>query len=131
MNRSILLLIVTLLLAGTSFHCKPNKVEPSQLTGKLVVNAACGHYVVQVLSGNVDSSRLVKSWKDPAGDTTYSNVFAVSNACTFAGFGLSRGDIFTFTMNDAVIAQNCMLCMIFYPTPPVSNFVNHVRIVQK
>jgi hypothetical protein len=131
MNRFILLPIVALLLTGASFQCKPNRVEPPQLTGKLVVNAACGHYVVEVLSGNVDSARLVRSWKDSASDTTYTNVFAVSNACTFSGFGLSRGDIFTFTMNDTVIVQNCMLCMIFYPKPPVSNFVNHVRVLQR
>lgn len=133
MKRPVFFLVV-LLFAGAGFNCRPSKVSPQPvlLTGKLVVNGPCGFYAVQVLSGNVDSSRLVKSWKYTSGDTTFSNVFMVSDACTFGGYGLSKNDEFTFEMNDTTIVQNCMLCMIAWPpTPAISNTVSKVQLVKK
>ena len=132
MKRPILILVALLLFAGTGFNCRRSKMSPSPLTGKLVVNGPCGFYVVQVLSGNVDSSRLAKSWKYTTGDTTFSNVFLVNDPCRFDGYGLSKNDEFTFQMNDSVFVQNCMLCMIAWPpTPGVSNTVSNVQLVKK
>ena len=133
MKRPIFFLVV-LLFAGAGFNCKPSKISPppSLLTGKLVVNGPCGFYVVQVLSGNIDSARLAKSWKYTTGDTTFSNVFMVNDRCTFGGYGLSKNDEFTFEITDTVIVQDCMLCLIAYPpTPAVSNTVTHVQLVKK
>lgn len=132
MQRPIFLLAALLLFAGAGFHCRHTRPSPPPLTGKLVVNGPCGFYVVQVLSGSVDSSRLVKSWKYTTGDTTFSNVFMVSDPCTFGGYGLSKNDEFTFEMNDTIIVQNCMLCMIAYPpTPAISNTVSEVQLIKK
>ena len=132
MKHPVLLLTALLLFAGIGFNCHHDKVslQPTPLTGKLVLNGPCGQYVVQVLSGNIDSARIVKSWTIP-GDTNYSNVFAVSNSCTFGEYKLSRNDVFTFALNDTSYVQTCMLCMIYSPTPGISNIVSHVQLVSK
>lgn len=124
-------LAALLLFAGAGFNCRPSNPTSSELLGKLVVNAPCGHFVVQVLGGDADPSRLVKSWKDSVRDTTYTNVFAVANACHFDGAGFPANSIFRFRMNDTVIVNNCMLCMIAYPAPAISNTVSHVQLVEK
>jgi len=130
MKRTMFLPIIMLLFAGAGFNCQPSKIKPASLTGKLVINKPCGHYVIQVLSGDVDPGFLVKSWRDSITNTSYSNVFTVANSCNFTGSGLSPNDVFTFKINDTSFVQNCMLCMIFYPTPVVSNTVSDIQLVR-
>jgi hypothetical protein len=130
MKRKLFLLAVILFFAGAGFNCRPNvELPPGFIKGKLVVNGPCGNYVVQVVEGDIDPSRLLKTWTDSVRDTTYTNVFRVANACDFGGARLLQNDIFQFKLNDTVIVQNCMLCMIFYPTPAVSNTVSHIQLV--
>jgi len=130
MKRKLFLIAVILFFAGAGFNCRPSAELPSgMLKGKLVINKPCGNFVVQVIGGDIDPTRLLKTWTDSVGDTTYSNVFRVANACNFGGAGLLQNDIFQFKLNDTLIGQNCMLCMIFYPTPAVSNTVSHIKLV--
>ena len=131
MQRIPAIAVLFLLLAGTGFYCRREKplTAPATLTGKLITNGPCGNYVIQVLSGKVDPSRIVASWKPDPGDTTYTNVFKVANVCNFEGSSLAKNDIFTFRMNDTVIVNNCMVCEIYVPTPPIANTVDHVQKV--
>lgn len=128
MKLSILLPITFLLFAGTAFYCHPKRVYPDQLTGKLVINGACGNYVVQVVSGSIDPKRIVSSWTDPLSHVTYTNVFRVANSCTFGG--VAKDQLFTFTIPDPAPVQNCFLCDIYVPTPPVSTPVANVQVLK-
>jgi hypothetical protein len=100
------------------------------LEGKLVVTGPCAHWIVQVIGGHIDPSRVLATWRDSVADTTYTNVFTVANFCQFGSNGLRKNDIFYFRINDTVMVNNCAICEIFYPTPGVFNTVSHVRRVQ-
>ncbi|GGB04378.1 hypothetical protein [Puia dinghuensis] len=132
MKRNVFIPILLLLLAGTGFYCQPGKIESPTLTGKLVIDGPCSNYVIQVLSGNIDSSKIVASWKDSTfgHDTTYTNVFTVSDFCTFGNNHLSQGDVFTFRITDSVPVQTCMQCLIYVPTPQKRNAVIDVQKIQ-
>jgi hypothetical protein len=130
MKRRILLMGLLLLIAVTGFRCKKNNV-PAIWTGKLVVFASCADYVVQLQSGPIsDSSILTKSWTDSATDSSYTNVFKVSDVCTFAAALVNVGDVFTFTLNGPVPAQTCFTCDIvpFFPMPAASNSVTNIKL---
>ena len=101
------------------------KLSGERLVGKLVVNGACDNYAVQLISGNIDPTKIVASWPD--GDTTYTNVFSVNNRCDFGGYGLKLGDKFSFLLNDTVIVQNCMVCDIYVNVPNIYNTVTGVQ----
>ncbi|HZE84751.1 MAG TPA: hypothetical protein VE035_10590, partial [Puia sp.] len=70
---------------------------------------------------------LMASWKNPANDSSYTQVFAVSNVCNFAPYGLSQGDELYFDLDPNPPGQRCDVCMIFYPTPSVANAVKNVQ----
>lgn len=119
MKRLPTLPVFLLLLALTGTHCHRTQMNSSTSTlkGKLVVDGPCGFYAIQVLSGNIDPSRIQRTWKYEFGqtDTIYSNVFRASNICVFGGYGLSKNDTFTFRLTDSVEVQNCMICEIAWP----------------
>jgi hypothetical protein len=131
MKRRILLMGLLLLMAVTGFRCKKSNA-PEIWTGELVVFAACADYVVQLQSGPVsDSSVLTKSWTDSGTDSTYINVFRVSDICTFAAAGVHVGDVFTFTLNGPTPDQICNTCDIVpsFPMPATSNSVTSIKLV--
>ena len=130
MKRRILLMGLLLLIAVTGFRCKKSNV-PAIWTGKLVVFASCADYVVQLQSGPVsDSSVLTKSWTDSATDSSFTNVFKVSDVCTFAAALVKVGDVFTFTLNGPTPAQTCFTCDIVpsFPMPAASNSVTNIKL---
>jgi hypothetical protein len=128
MIRKILSPVLLLLAIGLSFQCKKNN-NPQVLTGKLVIAGPCANYVIQVLRGPIDSSRLVKRWTNPDNDSVYTNVFAVSNSCTFAGSGVTKGQVFQFEFDSNPPAQNCLRCDIAVSLPPVSNAVKNTAAI--
>lgn len=132
MKRTILIPVVLFLFAGSGFNCEPGKVNPDKLTGKLVVAGPCGQYVIQVLKGDLDSSRIQKMYLDSGffgKGERYSNVFTVRNVCDFAGYHLSKNDIFTFVLKDTLPDQNCAVCLIYYPVPTITNTVQQVQVI--
>ncbi|MBS1664464.1 MAG: hypothetical protein JST68_25690 [Bacteroidetes bacterium] len=123
--KQIFFPVVLLLLAGTGFYCKPTHLG-TRLTGKLVEKGPCGQYVIEVISGKIDSSKLEKSWRSGK-DSTYENVFAVENVCDFGGAGFKVNDVFTFAISDKKAPQNCVLCQVYFAVPAVKNTVVDVR----
>ncbi|MBN8854214.1 MAG: hypothetical protein BGO55_07455 [Sphingobacteriales bacterium 50-39] len=109
------------------FACKPSRMHPSgPYTGK-VVGDICSQYTIQLLSGNMDPARYVKNWKNPSTDSIYHNVFSLKNYCDFNRLGLHRGDTFQFSLIPDSTVQNCAVCLIYAPTPPISNSIKVTR----
>jgi hypothetical protein len=73
--------------------------------------------------------QVATSWTDPSIDSVYTNVFTVSNYCSFAAYNLSKGDSIMFSIDGNLPAQTCTMCNITVPTPPVRNAVINVTKV--
>jgi hypothetical protein len=126
MARSTLPPIILVFMLGSGIMCQPKQVTVPTLKGKLVLNRACSNFVIQVLEGNIEPSKIDALWKDTVNDSTYINVFAVANRCTFPS-GLAEGDTIIFALDPNPQPQTCAICQIYYPTPPVMNTVMDVQ----
>jgi hypothetical protein len=137
-NKSINTALL-LLLAFTGFQCKQNNNDAPQsmtlptLTGRLVIFDACGRSAIQVLSGPIDSSRLMTSWKNPDNDSIYHNIFQVGairdHVCSLSFYGLSKGDTLQFALDPNPQNITCNMCADSNPVsaPPVFNAVTNVK----
>ena len=123
------LLILFLFSALCCIQCKKAVVTGKVLTGKLIVNGPCEHYVIQLQKGTIDTANIESTWYESFNDSTYSNVFTVSNLCTFGNYRLQKGDVFTFQIDPNPPAQNCAICMIYVATPSKGNAVINVQKV--
>jgi hypothetical protein len=128
MNRFLAFPAVVILLLACSFQCRHDDNQGPVLKGKLVLSPGCV-YVIQVLEGNIPPEKVTASWKSPANGITYTRVFSVMNICTFGGYNLQEGDVFTFELDNAPPPQTCMNCqaLIYYPTPSPMNAVKNVQ----
>lgn len=107
--------------------CKSSRMHSSgPFTGKVMGNI-CSQYTIQLVSGDMDPARYVKTWKHSMNDSVYHNVFAVSNFCYFSKQGLEKGDTFQFNLLPDSAKESCVVCLIYEPTPPVSNTI---RVIQ-
>ena len=118
MNKLLFISIIILSFCS-SYEC--NKSKSGAVKGKLVIKELCSHYVVQVIDGTVDSSKVVNGWKDDKRGT-FNNVFTVANRCDFPA-SLNEGDEFEFNFDPNPPPQNCAVCLAFYPTPSKSNAI--------
>jgi hypothetical protein len=109
-----------------SIQCKKSTLTSPVLTGKLIVNGPCLHYAIQLEKGNIDTANIVASWYNGGNDSTYTNVFTVSNYCTFGNYGLQKGDVFTFQIDPNTTVQTCPICLILVAVPPKENAVINV-----
>ena len=87
-----------------------------------MIKELCSHYVVQVIDGTVDSSRVVNNWKDEKRQATFNKVFSVANRCNFPST-LNEGDEFEFSFDPNPPAQNCAVCLAYYPIPDKINAI--------
>jgi hypothetical protein len=129
MKRIIANILLAVVLAGSGFHCKKT-TDNNIWTGKLVTGL-CAFYVVQLQSGPIsDSSILTKSWFDSLTNTSYTNVFEVSDLCTFGAADVKVGDVFAFTLNGPTPVQNCYipLCLPDLPVPATKNSVTNIKV---
>jgi len=92
-------------------------VELNCIKGKFVINGICGHNTIQVLSGNIDSNSIVKSWEDPITSIKYENVFELQSLCTFPST-LKEGDEFYFVVDNDPKGSDCPRCKAHRPVPP-------------
>lgn len=135
MKRRILLSLVALIVAGGVYSCRKTSAPASRL-GKYVVDGGCAHYVIQLMDVTAaDSGLITASWTDTISKIAYSNVFGVSDACTFANGtvvdSLQVGDEFYFTLNGQVPDIVCFMCAIWpYAMPAASNSVTNIRRVE-
>ena len=110
--------------------CKPSRNHSSEpFTGK-VIGDICSQYTIQLISGDMDPARYLKTWKNTQTDSIYHNVFSVSNYCDFGKQGLQKGDIFQFRLLHDGPAQSCVACLIYEPTPDVHNTIKVIQTVK-
>ena len=135
MHRLTLLPVLLLPLLLFSVGCIKDTDKPifitdppmtSYIAGRLVINAACSHYVVKVLSP-VDTSKITARWKDPQTDVVYDSVFTVANTCSFDSSHVLVGDTILFLLDANPPLQSCAVCQIYYPTPPKSNALKNLH----
>ena len=135
MKRRIILAVAVLGLLASVNSCRKHVTSGSTRLGKFVDYGGCAHYVVQLLDVTADdSSILTKSWTDTSKNITYTNVFTVSDICSFAaataGDTLKVGDEFNFTLNGPVPDETCYTCMIWpFAMPAASNSVTNIKLV--
>jgi hypothetical protein len=128
-----LLSVVVLIVSGSTNSCKKTAPQASRL-GKFVVYGGCTHFVVQLMDATAaDSAVVTNSWTDTSTNITYTNVFGVSNVCTFGGTAadpLQVGDEFYFTLNGPVPQEVCYTCYVWpYAMPAATNSVTNIRRV--
>ena len=121
------LLILFLFSALCCIQCKKAVLTGEVLTGKLIINGPCEHYVIQLQKGIIDTANIESTWYDIDNGNTYSNVFTVTNLCTFGNKRLQKGDVFTFQIDPNSPAQNCPICYIYVATPSKGNAVINVQ----
>ena len=73
------------------------------------------NYTISVPEGNIDTSLIVADWTDDVTGKPYQNVFKLGSPCTFPAT-IKQGDEFYFVI-DSSQAQNCAVCLAYYPTP--------------
>jgi hypothetical protein len=92
------------------------RVTPENYKGRLEIAGVCMNYTIKLLSGKMDTSQISTHWRDDVTGKTYSNVFALKNACSFPA-SIKQGDEFYFSI-DTSSEKGCMTCMAYYPKPP-------------
>ena len=116
MIKILLLSTLISLVLASQKECANNNKKTGCYKGRLEVKGICSNYTIAVLEGNLDSSKISKTWTDETTNKTYSNVFALDSRCSFPA-DIKEGDEFYFTVREAG-DQNCNVCMAYYPTPP-------------
>jgi hypothetical protein len=103
------------ILATITGKCKK---ENEVYKGRLEAKGMCMNYTIKLLEGNIDTSKVVKEWKNEATGKTHTNVFALGSVCDFPST-INEGDKFYFTI-DTTYVSNCAVCLAYYPKPPKS-----------
>jgi hypothetical protein len=119
----VLTLITTTLLSASD--CNKNK-KAAMLKGRVEITGICLNYTIKLLEGDIDTSLIVADWTDENTGKSYTDVFGLSNPCTFPAT-LKQGDEFFFTI-DTSAAVPCVKCEAWYPTPPR---VLNIKVVEK
>jgi hypothetical protein len=116
MKNNLLILLLCFFVIFSGFQCKKSINQNSGCyKGRLEIQGICSNYTIKVLEGNIDTSLIVSTWKDPNTGKTYGNVFGLGSPCTFPAT-IKEGEEFYFTINNDL--QNCAVCQAYYPTPP-------------
>ena len=115
--KSFFFLFMLSILFASSSECG-KKTGKTEYQGKLEIKGICSNYTISLVSGEIDTSRIVASWTDENTNKTYRNVFAIGNRCDFPA-SIKEGESFYFTIDTAAV-KSCMICEAYYPTPPRS-----------
>ena len=122
------ILLSAVLLIASAYQCNNRMGSGTmKLKGRLVISEICAHYVVQVIDGNADTSKVQNGWKDEKRNATYDKVFTVANRCGFADEKIKEGDEFEFSFDTNPPPEDCLVCMAFYPTPGKRNAIKVIK----
>jgi hypothetical protein len=117
MIKTFILTGIIVLVIFSQKECNNNGTKTAGcFKGRLAIKGICSNYTINVIEGNLDSSKISKSWTDENTNNTYNNVFALDNPCTFPA-DIKQGDEFYFSLREEK-DKDCNVCMAYYPTPP-------------
>ena len=108
------LLTTVFLISVSAENCTKESTEKTY-KGRLEIAGICMNYTISVPEGNIDTSLIVADWTDDVTGKSYQNVFKLGSPCTFPAT-IKQGDEFYFVI-DSSQAQNCAVCLAYYPTP--------------
>ena len=108
-------LLTTVFLVSVSAENCTKESAKKTYKGRLEIAGICMNYTISVLEGNIDTSLIVADWTDDVTGKSYQNVFKLGSPCTFPAT-IKQGDEFYFVI-DSSQAQNCAVCLAYYPTP--------------
>jgi hypothetical protein len=128
MSKYILVLASVFVMLSCTKESKTNNFNSSKfdsnkcIKGKLVLKGICMNYVIEVVSGNIDSSLIESNWENPLTHDVYKNVFGLASICTFPPT-LNEGDEFYFTIPQSPVDQLCIQCKAYSPIPTKILFI--------
>jgi len=128
MSKYILVLASVFVMLSCTKESKTNNFNSSKfdsnkcIKGKLVLKGICMNYVIEVVSGNIDSSLIESNWENPDTHDVYKNVFGLASICTFPPT-LNEGDEFYFTIPQSPVDQLCIQCKAYSPIPTKTLFI--------
>jgi hypothetical protein len=97
--------------------CKTSEVLPENcFKGRLSLKGICNNYVIELVDGTIDASRVEAQWKNPDTGKFYKNAFALSNPCALP-VSLQEGDEFFFKLDSTQLTADCITCKAASPTP--------------
>jgi hypothetical protein len=116
MKSTLALLTMMVILSSATCRKAANKPYSECFKGRVEIKGICSNYTIRLLEGNMDTAFLNASWTDENTGKTHKNVFGIRNPCVFDK-NLEEGQEFYFRI-DSTTANNCTVCMAYYPTPP-------------
>ncbi|HEX2534140.1 MAG TPA: hypothetical protein VHK69_10415, partial [Chitinophagaceae bacterium] len=75
------LLLVLLLFLCAQCTTSRTASAPGCYKARLEVKGMCSNYTIKILEGPVDTGKVAASWTDENTNKSYTNVFALDNAC--------------------------------------------------
>ena len=102
--------------------CNKKNSKTNCLKGRLEIKGICSNYVITIVDGDVDTSKVVSTWTDPESQKTFQNAFALGSPCTFPP-EINEGEEFYFEYVTET-KGDCMVCLAFRPVPEKSNMIN-------
>ncbi len=106
--------------------CNSKKTDDTKFKGRLEIKGICYNYTIKLLEGAIDTSKIISNWTDEATGKSHTNVFGLSNPCSFPPT-IKEGDEFYFIV-DTSKPKDCIVCEAYYPTPPRSL---NIKVVEK
>ena len=113
-----LLFTALLFIALEKKSCSHSHLPSGYYKGRLEVKGECTNYTIKILEGKMDTLLYNSKWTDDHTGKIHTNVFALRSRCTFPS-AIKEGEEFYFKIDSNYI-QRCMVCLIYYPTPPKS-----------
>ncbi|MHA8053778.1 hypothetical protein [Aquirufa sp. Wall-65K1] len=116
MKNSGLFLLFGLFLTMSS-SCKREELPKATcLKGRLALKGVCMNYVIEVIEGQVDSSKVELAWQNPMTNKVYTKAFALKSICSFPE-NLKEGDEFYFSISALPEDKMCAQCKAYSPVP--------------
>jgi len=115
----LILPVAVLFFLGTTLeNCsnEKNQTASKEYKARLEIKGICMNYTLTLIEGEADTALFTPQWTDDHTGKSYKNAFGLANPCTFPKT-INAGDEFYFSL-DTSKAEDCMVCMAYYPTPP-------------
>jgi len=130
MIKYVFVLLSVFVFLSCTKESNDSKINPNGcIKGKLVLKGICMNYVIEVVSGTIDSSLIESNWENPLTHDVYKNVFGLASICNFPPT-LNEGDEFYFTIFNFMgipedfPPQDCVQCQAYSPIPAKRLFID-------